>query len=112
MTLNENELFSLKWGEFQPFISNSVRSLREVRDFTDVTLVSEDYVPFFKLRHIWQYISKVFMLQVGDFTDVTLVCEDGELEAHRVILSACSSFFQRVRFTDRQMWKSIISIRS
>ena len=78
MALSANELFSLKWGEFQSFISNSVRSLREV----------------------------------GDFTDVTLVCEDGELEAHRVILSACSSFFQRVRLTDPQMWKSIISIRS
>ena len=65
MALSANELFSkVKWGEFQPFISNSVRSLREV----------------------------------GDFTDVTLVCEDGELQAHRVILSACSSFFQRVRF--------------
>ena len=36
----------------------------------------------------------------NDFTDVTLVCEDGELEAHRIILSACSSFFQRVRFKD------------
>ena len=62
MALSANELFSLKWGEFQSFISNSVRSLREV----------------------------------GDFTDVTLVCEDGGLEAHRVILSACSPFFQRV----------------
>ena len=96
MTLNENELFSLKWGEFQPFISNSVRSLREVRDFTDVTLVSEDYVQFFKLDTSGD--TYVMVLQVGDFTDVTLVCEDGELEAHRVILSACSSFFQRVRF--------------
>ena len=39
MALSKNELFSLKWAEFQPFISNSVRGLREVRDFTDVTLV-------------------------------------------------------------------------
>ena len=45
MALSANELFSLKWGEFQPFISSSVRNLREVRDFTDVTLVSEDYIP-------------------------------------------------------------------
>ena len=55
-------LFSLKWGEFQPFISNSIKSLRDL----------------------------------GDFTDVTLVCEDGQQEAHRIILSACSPFFQRV----------------
>ena len=29
-------------------------------------------------------------------SDVTLVCEDGEIRAHRVILSACSPFFSRV----------------
>ena len=32
-----------------------------------------------------------------DFTDVTLVCEDGQqVEAHRVILASCSSFFDTV----------------
>ena len=31
-----------------------------------------------------------------DFSDVTLVCRDGQIEAHKVILSACSPFFQRV----------------
>ena len=62
MALEADGLFSLKWGEFQPFISNSVRSLRVL----------------------------------GDFADVTLVCEDGQLEAHKFILSACSPFFQRV----------------
>ena len=32
-----------------------------------------------------------------DFTDVTLVCEDGhQVEAHRVILSASSPFFQKL----------------
>ena len=62
MALCADGLFSLKWGEFQPFISNSIKSLRDL----------------------------------GDFTDVTLVCEDGQQEAHRIILSACSPFFQRV----------------
>jgi len=31
-----------------------------------------------------------------DLCDVTLVCEDGEVKAHKVILSACSTFFRRV----------------
>ena len=31
-----------------------------------------------------------------DFSDVTLVCGDGQVEAHKVILSACSPFFQRI----------------
>jgi len=29
-----------------------------------------------------------------DFMDVTLVCEDEQIQAHKVILSACSSFFR------------------
>ena len=33
----------------------------------------------------------------NNFTDVTLVCEDDkQLNAHKVILSACSSFFKRI----------------
>ena len=30
------------------------------------------------------------------FCDVTLVCEDSQLEAHRVVLSVCSNFFQNI----------------
>jgi len=30
------------------------------------------------------------------FCDVTLVCEDSQLEAHRVVLSVCSNFFQKI----------------
>jgi len=29
-----------------------------------------------------------------DFFDVTLSCEEDQIEAHKVILSACSPFFQ------------------
>ena len=33
----------------------------------------------------------------GDLCDVTLVCEEGqEIEAHRIILTACSPFFSTV----------------
>ena len=28
-----------------------------------------------------------------DFTDVTLACEDQSIKAHKVVLSACSPFF-------------------
>merc|ERR1712021_213810 len=31
-----------------------------------------------------------------DFFDVTLACEDNQIEAHKVILSACSPFFRNV----------------
>ena len=34
---------------------------------------------------------------VSDFSDVTLVCEDGQqLDAHRVVLSASSTFFMNI----------------
>merc|ERR1712117_748076 len=31
-----------------------------------------------------------------DFFDVTLACEDNQIQAHKVILSACSPFFKSV----------------
>ena len=31
-----------------------------------------------------------------DFFDVTLVCEDIQIEAHKLILGACSTFFKNV----------------
>ena len=31
-----------------------------------------------------------------DFFDVTLACDDEQLQAHKVILSACSPFFRTV----------------
>jgi len=31
-----------------------------------------------------------------DFFDVTLVCNEGQIQAHKVILSACSSFFRSI----------------
>ena len=40
-----------------------------------------------------------------DFVDVTLACEDGQLEAHKVILSSSSPFFKRLlrKMTNKQM---------
>merc|ERR1719500_2070794 len=32
----------------------------------------------------------------SDFVDVTLACDDGQIEAHKVILSAASPFFQKI----------------
>ena len=31
-----------------------------------------------------------------DYADITLVCEDHSIEAHKVILSACSPFFRGI----------------
>jgi len=31
-----------------------------------------------------------------DFFDVTLACENSQIQAHKVVLSACSSFFRIV----------------
>ena len=57
------EKFCLKWNDFQDNITTSYKKLRESREFSDVTLVSED---------------------------------NQQVEAHRVILSACSPFFMNM----------------
>ena len=31
-----------------------------------------------------------------DFFDMTLACDDGQIQAHKVIVSACSPFFRNV----------------
>ena len=43
-------------------------------------------------------ISKAFrqLREDKDFFDVTLVCDEDQIQAHKVILSACSPFFRRV----------------
>ena len=35
-----------------------------------------------------------------EFFDVTLVCEDSELEAHRLVISSGSEFFQNILRTE------------
>ena len=57
------EKFSLKWNDFQTIVSNSFKSLKQEKDFFDVTLIAED---------------------------------QKQIDSHKVILSACSSFFKPI----------------
>ena len=43
-------------------------------------------------------ISEAFkdLREEKDFFDVTLACEDNQIQAHKVILSACSPFFRNI----------------
>ena len=60
---NSSTKLFLKWNEFKENIVSSFQGLR----------------------------------QVSEFSDVTLVCEDlNQIEAHRIILTACSPFFRKV----------------
>ena len=46
-----------------------------------------------------------------DFVDVTLACEGRTIKAHRVVLSACSSYFKhifKVSFSNRWMSLSLL----
>ena len=50
-------------------------------------------------RHFQSYLNETFLelRSDNDFCDVTLVSEDNEqIEAHKVILSSCSPFFQQI----------------
>jgi len=60
--MDDNEHFCLRWNDFQSNISATFQSMREEKDFFDVTLA----------------------------------CEDRQVQAHKVILSACSPFFRSV----------------
>ena len=42
------------------------------------------------------------LLKDTHFTDVTLACEDGQVKAHRVILSNCSDFFNQIFINNPQ----------
>ena len=55
--------YSLKWNDFQSTVTGSFASLRQEKDFFDVTLVSDDQV---------------------------------KIPAHKLILSASSSFFKNI----------------
>ena len=61
------EKFCIQWNKFETDLSSAFRSIREDKDFFDITLV----------------------------------CEDEQIEAHKVILSACSPFFKTVLFRNR-----------
>ena len=44
-------------------------------------------------------INNIFaeLRESSDFTDITLVCEDDQqIEAHKIVLSACSPFFKKI----------------
>ena len=53
----------LKWNDYNTSLLNTFQSLRQERDFIDVTLISDDEI---------------------------------KLQAHKVVLSACSPFFRNV----------------
>ena len=51
------------------------------------------------------------MLKIYKFTDVTLVCDDQiQFKAHKLVLSACSEFFQRI-IRDIPQQESVIYLR-
>ena len=60
-----------------------------------------------------QNILKTFedIRSVQEFSDVTLACEDAQMEAHRVVLSSGSQFFQRVFARYNSSPKTLVMMR-
>ena len=46
-----------------------------------------------------------------DFADVTLACEDGEVKAHKVILSSCSPIFERLLKRNKHHQHQVVFMR-
>lgn len=59
-------------------------------------------------NHILQSFDQ--LLQQNSLVDVTLVCSDRSLRAHKVVLSACSPFFERV-FNDTPCKHPVIVLK-
>ena len=47
-----------------------------------------------------------------DFFDVTLACDEEQIEAHKVILSACSPFFKTILKILSKLWVSLTSVKT
>ena len=72
--------------------NNNISSFHQV----EVKMSSEKFS--LKWNDFESNLSKAFeeIRNEKDFFDVTLVCEDTQIEAHKLILGACSTFFKNV----------------
>ncbi|XP_050543014.1 transcription factor mef2A isoform X2 [Daktulosphaira vitifoliae] len=72
----------------------------EVIDVTQNGIISEMDTPQYSLRwnnHLVHMMDAIeVLLQNETLVDVTLVCEKTQFKAHKVVLSACSPYFQRL----------------
>ena len=75
--MGENEDFCVKWNDFETNISQAFQVIREEKDFFDVT------------------IGMIYCRSVKP-NFVFSACEDDQVQAHKLILSACSPFFKKI----------------
>ena len=73
------EKFSLKWNDYQSNISKSFKLLRDKEDFSDVTLVGEDFKPVTAHKVILSSCSEYFtnILNTNSKHSHPLICLDG-----------------------------------
>ena len=92
------ETFSLKWNDFQPNVSKSFKRLRHEEDYSDVTLIGDDYQPLRAHKVVLSSCSEYFKnilfnsrkfpnpvlcmegLTKGDLTNVLDFVYNGEIQ--------------------------------
>ena len=54
------EKFTLKWNDFQPNVTKSFQRLRNEKDYSDVTLIGDDYQPLLAHKVVLSSSSEYF----------------------------------------------------
>nr|CAD7585733.1 unnamed protein product [Timema genevievae] len=82
---------------FQTFVNKLDDELNHVLiDTLQISMAGQHYC--LRWNNYQSNMTSVFhqLLRNEAFVDVTLACNDSSLKAHKVVLSACSSYFQKL----------------
>ena len=109
------EKFTLKWNDFQPNVTKSFQRLRHEKDFSDVTLIGDDYQPLWAHKVVLFSSSEYFKnvlynsrnhsnpvlcmegLSKGDLSNVLDYIYNGELQIHQEDLDKFLKIAERLK---------------
>ena len=109
------EKFSLKWNDFQQNVTNSFQRLRQEKDYSDVTLIGDDYQPLLAHKVVLSSSSEYFKnvlystrnhsnpvicmegLKKGDLTNILDYIYNGELQIYQEDLDKFLTIAERLK---------------
>ena len=107
--------FSLKWKNFQPNVTKSFQRLRHEKDYSDVTLIGDDFQPLWAHKVVLSSSSEYFKnvlystinhsnpvlcmegYSKGDLTNVLDYIYNGELQIHQEDLDTFLTVAERLK---------------
>lgn len=97
---NESEKLYLNDNNNNSNINNNNNNNNTTNDNTDCNSVNSSQQFCLKWNNYQTNLTCVFdqLLQSESFVDVTLACDGNQIKAHKIVLSACSPYFQSLFF--------------